>query len=672
MPWWSALRWRLTLWFMVVALVPMGLTLWLAYDLSKESAKATAEDRLAAVTRARVIGLERFASERIRGVDAVATTPGFVKSCVGFSSSFDAEGIRFDPAYNAILDRYRPFIERFAASYAAPELLLIDRDGRVVFALHDAALVGETLKDPSWRDSALDRSVRSVRNLLHAEITAPERASDGKPSLWAVGPLLEGPRLVGCLAMAISPGDLAAIVADRSGLGVSGETIAAAWLPDSQGEAFIATVDLRSDPTAAFRRRFDPTSALGQRLAAAVHGDEQRGEAVGLDGREVIASSSFSPSFEWAVSAEIETAEAYAALAHLREAAALTVIGVVVAAFALAFGVARRIAAPIRDAAQVARRIADGDLTGRVVPRGLGEPRLLLEAMKTTGERLSGLVGRIQRTSRDVVESGERVCAVADTEESVARELSSSISQVAAATNQMTATAKELAATVTSLDRRATAVAADAGAGRAALGSLGAMMGRLESGGSTVSDALGRISEQATHIDTMVTAIVRIANQTNLLAVNAAIEAEKAGAAGRGFQVVAREIDRLATQTAANVLEIERVVIGVQGAVAEGVAEIGSFATSLADGCGTSHEVSDQLDAVIRQVEELKASFAQVATAVSGQSEGVAQVHEAMSRLVDGARRTAAAAEEGKRAGTTLGSAASELAAEVERFTVGS
>jgi methyl-accepting chemotaxis protein WspA len=232
----------------------------------------------------------------------------------------------------------------------------------------------------------------------------------------------------------------------------------------------------------------------------------------------------------------------------------------------------------------------------------------------------------------------------------------------------MNATSRQLTETMVGLVRAAEFAASTAASGRTSLVDLGKQMGRLNEGGRGVAARLSAIRERAARIDSMVAAITKVANQTNLLAVNAAIEAEKAGAAGHGFQVVAREIDRLATQTASNVLEIEETVVAVQQAVTEGVVEMSHFVDLVDEGCGTANGVASQMGLIIRQAEELRTEFEQVAHAVEAQSHGVAQVSDAMTRVAEGARRTADAVERSASISTSLDEAAQALAADVSRF----
>src|SRR5207248_11224302 len=131
---------------------------------------------------------------------------------------------------------------------------------------------------------------------------------------------------------------------------------------------------------------------------------------------------------------------------------------------------------------------------------------------------------------------------------------------------------------------------------------------------STVSigSRLAVISERAAGINLVVTTITKVADQTNLLSINAAIEAEKAGEAGLGFLVVAREIRRLADQTAVATLDIERMVKEMQSSVAAGVMEMDKFSEQVRVGVVEVGRISDQLGQIIAAVQVLTERFDQV------------------------------------------------------------
>jgi methyl-accepting chemotaxis protein WspA len=150
---------------------------------------------------------------------------------------------------------------------------------------------------------------------------------------------------------------------------------------------------------------------------------------------------------------------------------------------------------------------------------------------------------------------------------------------------------------------------------------------------SAISSKLEVISERANNIGTIVTTINRVADQTNLLSLNAAIEAEKAGQNGQGFSVVAREIRRLADQTALATFDIEQIVSDMQSSVAGGVMEMDLFSDQVRHGVDESLQVSEHLQMVIEQVEALRPSLELATTQVQAQSTDAGEIGAAMSQL---------------------------------------
>jgi methyl-accepting chemotaxis protein WspA len=178
------------------------------------------------------------------------------------------------------------------------------------------------------------------------------------------------------------------------------------------------------------------------------------------------------------------------------------------------------------------------------------------------------------------------------------------------------------------------------------------------------------ISERAANINLAVTTITKVADQTNLLSINAAIEAEKAGEYGLGFLVVAREIRRLADQTAVASLDIERMVKEMQYSVSAGVMEMDKFAEQVRGGVQEIGQVAEKLSEIIEAVQGISGRFGQVTEGMRAQSQGAEQIREAMVRLADGASRTATSLGDFNKATTHLREAVGGLKEEVSRFTI--
>jgi methyl-accepting chemotaxis protein WspA len=186
----------------------------------------------------------------------------------------------------------------------------------------------------------------------------------------------------------------------------------------------------------------------------------------------------------------------------------------------------------------------------------------------------------------------------------------------------------------------------------------------------SISSKLSVISERAANINLAVTTITKVADQTNLLSINAAIEAEKAGEYGLGFLVVAREIRRLADMTAVSTLDIERMVKEMQYSVSAGVMEMDKFSDQVRQGVREVADVNEKLGQIIDAVQVLTSRFDQVTEGMRVQSQGADQIREAVVRLSEGTGNTLASLREFNLATGHLREAVGGLKEEVSRFRV--
>ncbi|MGA1266827.1 MAG: methyl-accepting chemotaxis protein, partial [Phycisphaerales bacterium] len=300
--------------------------------------------------------------------------------------------------------------------------------------------------------------------------------------------------------------------------------------------------------------------------------------------------------------------------------------------------------------------------------RATAELGRLLDAIRTMTANLQSSTGSIRELSRRLLEVGGRVRTNASEQDAVAHGFGASAAQIAAAVNQITATGRELAMRMEAIAGDATSAARMAQSGRGGLERMGQSMHALRNASQDVAAALRDIRSRSESIGGVAETIVKVASQTNLLSVNAAIEAEKAGQFGAGFQAVAREINRLADRVSEAVEDITRTVKEVQESVACGERQMHGFRQALDQGLDVSERLSGELGGIIGSVERLQDGFGQVATGMHAQSEGSRQIAEAMGQLTHGARSTAAAVQAFLAASTELESAARELESQVQRF----
>jgi methyl-accepting chemotaxis protein WspA len=348
----------------------------------------------------------------------------------------------------------------------------------------------------------------------------------------------------------------------------------------------------------------------------------------------------------------------------------LLALGMLAAIMALGVSVIRSISQALRKVSLQLNALAEGEgnLALRIPVVGDDEITDLSKAFNGLMDKLQGLVRRVQESGIKVATSATELAASARQQEATVAQQAASTNEVESAARQIAHTARELATTMhdfTGASQQALDLAAT---GRDNLSRMEQTIRQVDSASSSIGDRLAAINAKATNITSIVTTITKVADQTNLLSLNAAIEAAKAGEFGQGFGVVAREIRRLADQTAVATLDIEQTVKEMQVAVSSGVMSMEKFSAEVRATVDDVSRASAQLGAVIDQVNVLGPRFLVVGEGMATQSQGAQQISTAMTELSQSASQTADALRESSRAIAQLNEAARELQKEVARF----
>ena len=193
-------------------------------------------------------------------------------------------------------------------------------------------------------------------------------------------------------------------------------------------------------------------------------------------------------------------------------------------------------------------------------------------------------------------------------------------------------------------------------------------MRKVTEAAASINAKLVVLNEKASNINQVVTTITKVADQTNLLSLNAAIEAEKAGEAGRGFAVVATEIRRLADQTGVATYDIGQTVKEIQSAVAAGVMGMDKFSEEVRRGMQEVQQVGGQLSQIIHQVQTLAPRFVAVSEGMQAQATGAGQISDALSQLTEASQQTVESLRQSNEAIGGLNSVANGLRGSVLRF----
>ncbi|WP_296255015.1 methyl-accepting chemotaxis protein [Pseudomonas sp. UBA5706] len=323
---------------------------------------------------------------------------------------------------------------------------------------------------------------------------------------------------------------------------------------------------------------------------------------------------------------------------------------------------------PIASALNAAEEIAEGDLTRTVHVDGTDEAGRLLAAMLKMQSKLRDTLQRISGSATQLASAAEELNAVTDESARGLSQQNNEIEQAATAVNEMTSAVEEVARNAVSTSQASQNATSSAGDGRDLVQETVSAIERMSSDVQGTAKLIGNLADESRDIGKVLDVIRGLADQTNLLALNAAIEAARAGEAGRGFAVVADEVRALAHRTQQSTSEIERMIGSIQGGTEQAVnsmrssTERAESTLSIAKGAGVA------LDTINSAVVEINERNLVIASAAEEQAQVAREVDRNLVNIRDLSTQSATGANQTSAASNELSRLAVDLNGMVARF----
>jgi methyl-accepting chemotaxis protein len=336
----------------------------------------------------------------------------------------------------------------------------------------------------------------------------------------------------------------------------------------------------------------------------------------------------------------------------------------------LALMLTRSIVAPLAEAVRVAEVVASGNLTQPIEVQGNDEPARLLGALKSMQQSLRSTIQNISDSSTQLASASEELSAVTEDSTRGLHQQNNEIEQAATAVNEMTSAVEEVARNAVSTSEASSESNRTAQHGREQVRQTVESISHLADDVTNTASEVEQLAGQVRDISKVLDVIRSIAEQTNLLALNAAIEAARAGEAGRGFAVVADEVRALAHRTQQSTREIEQMVSGIQQGTDKAVNAMqnsNTRARSTLDIAKAAGQALDEIAAAISQINELNLV---IASASEEQAQVAREVDRNLVNIRDLSMQSSAGANQTSAASQELSRLAVDLNALVARFSV--
>ncbi len=553
--------------------------------------------------------------------------------------------------YSAVHERFHGAYRRFLRQKGYYDIFLIDETGWLVYSVFKENDYATNLNDGEWRDTDLANAFRAAMaggdEGVHFFDFKPYGPSYGAPASFISTPVLDTTgRKAGALIFQMPLDRMNNVMQQETGLGETGEAFAV-------GADFLARTALRlSEEDTILKFRFENEAA-----EAALAGEAGFTEVGDL----LVAYAPLEfMGRQYAMIAKADKSEVLAAANDMLIIAAVILLITAGAVAVIAFGVARTITRPLDGMTNAMRRLASGE-TETEIPAleradELGEMAMTLQVFKENALERRRLEGEAEEAARRAeVEKHLLIRRLADDFES---EMSGVISTVGDAAEQMHGSAQTLSDTARDTSEQAVTVSSAAEQAAINVQTVSSAAEELSSSINEISTQVSRssvrsseavsqaeetnttvrrLSAASQHIGEVVTLINDIAEQTNLLALNATIEAARAGEAGKGFAVVASEVKNLANQTAKATGDIASQITEIQSATDSAVLAIGGITDSVSE----INEIAASISAAIEQQD---AATREIARNVEQAYRGTQEVSENIGHVTRAAGTTGAAA----------------------------
>ncbi len=357
----SKISTKFIFWFLLIALVPLIIAIYISYNSSRGVLEDEATKRIMAVADNKANQIQTYLREKERDLTQLSLISDLTDAVETFNMALE-DGDVNSPRYRAVERKFRPLLAYYQKSFDYDDLLLVSSKGKIVFSVKNREDVRSVYEIALNEGSGLAEVFAEVKKSLKTKISGFEFSKQTSEAVaFIVAPILKEGDAIGAVVAKMNNQGIKEFVQDFSGLGETGETIVATKI----GNEVAFVTPLRFDANAEFTRRIKIGERLGLGVQQAVEKKEGSGRSVDYQGKEVLAIWRYLPSFQLGMVVKMDIVEIFSSAKRLRKNLLVVSFVLLVIVIIAAVIIAHTISNPINELTRISSIITQGNLSER-------------------------------------------------------------------------------------------------------------------------------------------------------------------------------------------------------------------------------------------------------------------------------------------------------------------
>lgn len=657
----KSLKARLIICFLVLAIIPAVIIGELSYYNSEKSLQKEATDQLTFIRDTKKKDIENYFKVNQERITYMAQEPSVIEAMeeftkVGLNSS----------AYNEVHEKYDPTFSNFIDKLGNGDVLLVDSSGNVLYSAFKEDDFGTNLLTGPYKDANIAKAYETARNSSDKNFTTITdyefySPSDEKPILGIAAPIFKGNQKIGVLIFKMGTDKIDEIVSNNNkweslNIGKSGEVVLIGR--DYKLRSNTRFVENEEDEKIKEKKSDILLKEIKTKGTADVVTTGATAVDTYFDYHGVESIVAYTPlnidNLKWAVLVKIDEYEAFQSVHELQNLTILILIVATIIIIIFSVIISSNIATPLIKMANVASRIATGDLTVEV------DEEIRSDEIGILTNAIGNMLNNLREQTKETINVVDVLTASVNEITVSLTQVTTGAAQTSSAVSETTATVEEVKQTVYVSSEKTKNVSTSAKksleiskVGNKATEDTLQGMNVINNQMQEIAESIIGLSEQSQNISELIESVDTISEQSNILAVNASIEAAKAGEHGKGFSIVAQEIRNLAEQSKQGTKQIRNILRDIQKAAntavmttEKGIKLVDSGMKQAGEAGYSIHQLMENINISAQSAIQIEASsqqqligMDQVAIAMEGINEASIQNVDSMKQLEEATNR---------------------------------